>query len=195
MVRPGRELLLGLVEVDEGYVDGRGVGVDGRQIEDKAIVVVAVEVGPGRRESAGQARTPRVERPTKDALEDSDLGAVAPGERVRTDGRSGYGLPRLSVAGAPINISATGDPASVRMPHVHRVLGLLKRWLLGTHQGAVQPHQVAYYLDVFTSASTAAAPAPRALLRPVRRGRRHRPHPAQQFVGGGGGRNGTDHNI
>ena len=27
---------------------------------------------------------------------------------------------------------------------------LLKRWLLGTHQGAVQPNQLDYYLDEFT---------------------------------------------
>jgi hypothetical protein len=36
------------------------------------------------------------------------------------------------------------------MPGVHRVASLLKRWLLGTHQGAVQPSQLAYYLDEFT---------------------------------------------
>jgi hypothetical protein len=36
------------------------------------------------------------------------------------------------------------------MPGVHRVAALLKRWLLGTHQGAVQPAQLDYYLDEFT---------------------------------------------
>ena len=36
------------------------------------------------------------------------------------------------------------------MPGVHRVASLLKRWLLGTHQGAVQPTQLDYYLDEFT---------------------------------------------
>jgi hypothetical protein len=35
------------------------------------------------------------------------------------------------------------------MPHVHRVFALLKRWLLGTYQGAIQPHQLDYYLDEF----------------------------------------------
>jgi hypothetical protein len=33
---------------------------------------------------------------------------------------------------------------------VHRVASLLKRWLLGTHQGAVEPQHLAYYLDEFT---------------------------------------------
>lgn len=36
------------------------------------------------------------------------------------------------------------------MPRVHRVSSLLKRWLLGTHQGAVRPQQLDYYLDEFS---------------------------------------------
>jgi len=43
-----------------------------------------------------------------------------------------------------------GDPGHVAMPRVHRVSSLLKRWLLGTHQGAVRPQQLDYYLDEFT---------------------------------------------
>ena len=40
--------------------------------------------------------------------------------------------------------------ASKLLPHVHRVASLLKRGLLGTHQGAVEPQHLAYYLDEFT---------------------------------------------
>jgi hypothetical protein len=36
------------------------------------------------------------------------------------------------------------------MPRVHRVVSLLKRWLLGTHQGAVSREHLDYYLDEFT---------------------------------------------
>ncbi len=36
------------------------------------------------------------------------------------------------------------------MPGVHLVASLLKRWLLGTHQGAVSPAHLPYYLDEFT---------------------------------------------
>jgi hypothetical protein len=36
------------------------------------------------------------------------------------------------------------------MPEVHRVASLLKRWLLGTHQGAVSHDQLDYHLDEFT---------------------------------------------
>lgn len=40
--------------------------------------------------------------------------------------------------------------ASTLMPRLHRIAGLLKRWLLGTHQGAVAPQHLSYYLDEFT---------------------------------------------
>ena len=40
--------------------------------------------------------------------------------------------------------------ASELLPHVHRAVSLLKRWLLGTHQGAVSPEHLDYYLDEFT---------------------------------------------
>jgi len=38
----------------------------------------------------------------------------------------------------------------VLLPRVHRIAGLLKRWLLGTHQGAVASQYLSYYLDEFT---------------------------------------------
>ena len=36
------------------------------------------------------------------------------------------------------------------MPAVHQVASLLKRWLLGTHQGSVTPAHLNAYLDEFT---------------------------------------------
>ena len=36
------------------------------------------------------------------------------------------------------------------LPLAHRVIALLKRWLTGTHQGAVRPSHLDYYLDEFT---------------------------------------------
>lgn len=73
-----------------------------------------------------------------------------PGAVVYTDRWQGYGS--LAAAGfvhQPISIAASGDPAHVVMPRAHRVSSLLKRWLLGTHQGAIRPHQLDFYLDEF----------------------------------------------
>ena len=36
------------------------------------------------------------------------------------------------------------------LPRVHHVVALLKRWLLGTHHGAVSHEHLDYYLDEFT---------------------------------------------
>ena len=36
------------------------------------------------------------------------------------------------------------------LPRVNLIASLLKRWLLGTHQGVVRPAHLDYYLDEFT---------------------------------------------
>lgn len=40
-------------------------------------------------------------------------------------------------------------PAHVSMAGVHRVASLLKRWILGTHHGSVQPGHLSAYLNEF----------------------------------------------
>jgi hypothetical protein len=195
MVRPGRDLLQGLVEVDEGYVGGREEGVSGRQTADKSLVVVAVEVRKGkRRESAGRVRLSRLQPLSKPGLEAFVSEAVAPGSAVRTDGWNVYAdLPDIGYRHLPINVSRTGKAASASMPHVHRVLALLKRWLLGTHQGAVQPHQLDYYLDEFTFRFNRRHSRHRGLLfyRLVQEAAATEPIPLKRIVGGEHGRRGT----
>ncbi len=43
-----------------------------------------------------------------------------------------------------------GRKASKALPLVHKAASLLKRWLMGTHQGAVSREHLDYYLDEFT---------------------------------------------
>lgn len=196
MVRPGRELLSELVEVDEGYVGGREVGVDGRHSDEKSPVLVAVEVRYGlTAETAGRIRLSRVEPLTKVGIEAFIADAVKPGAAVRTDGWNVYqGLPRLGYVHQPIAISHTGKPASASMPHVHRVLSLLKRWLLGTHQGSVQPNQLDYYLDEFTFRFNRRHSRHVGLLfyRLLEEALATEPTPLKALVGGNGGRRGTN---
>ncbi len=47
-------------------------------------------------------------------------------------------------------MNTSGDPAHVAMPGVHRVASLLKRWILGTHQGSVSDEHLQAYLEDFT---------------------------------------------
>jgi transposase-like protein len=149
MVRPDRDRLLGVVEVDEMYVGGVGVGAQGRHTEKKAIVAVAVEVVDEKR--LGRVRLRRVVDVSGDALQPFVQDAVEPGSRVLTDAWSGYaGLSGLGYNHMVINQSASADPAHVLMPAVPRIAGLLKRWLLGTYQGAVSREHLNYYLDEYT---------------------------------------------
>jgi hypothetical protein len=70
--------------------------------------------------------------------------AVEPGATVHTDGWRGYiALPKHGYDRKVTVLSGCGDPAHVVMPGVHRVAALLKRWLLGTHQGAVSNRHLA----------------------------------------------------
>ena len=149
MVRPGRDRLDGIVEVDESYVGGEEEGVRGRYTEKKAIVAIAVEVVDEKR--LGRVRIRRVPDVTGPSLQGFVKEAVTPGATVMTDGFSSYAaLPGLGYDHVVLNQSASPDPAHVLMPAVHRVSSLLKRWLLGTYQGAVSNQHLNYYLDEFT---------------------------------------------
>lgn len=148
MVRPGRDCLGGVVEIDETYVGGPEKDKWGREIESKAIVAVAAEErGPG----IGRIRLRRVADVSAASLLPFVRSAVAPGATVHTDGWKGYaGLEAAGYRHQISVISTSRDPAHEVMPRVHKVASLLKRWLLGTHQGGVQRQHLDYYLDEFT---------------------------------------------
>ena len=148
MVRPGRDCLGGAVEVDETYVGGPEKDKWGREIDSKAIVAVAAEESG---QGIGRIRLRRVEDVSAASLLPFVQGAIAPGATVHTDGWSGYaGLKAAGYRHRVSVISAARDPAHEVMPRVHKVASLLKRWLLGTHQGGIQRQHLDYYLDEFT---------------------------------------------
>ena len=47
-------------------------------------------------------------------------------------------------------VKTSKKKASDLLPRVHRVVSLLKRWLMGTHQSAVSHKHLDYYLDELT---------------------------------------------
>ena len=163
MVSPGRDLLHGNVEVDETYVGGKEKGLPGRKIEKKAIVVVAVEVYEPK--GFGRIRMQQVADVSGDSLVGFVRQVVLPGSVVLTDGWKGYeNLAHHGYTHNKIVLSDSGDPAHVALPGVHLVASLLKRWLLGTHQGAVSKKHMDYYLDEFTFRFNRRASKARGLL-------------------------------
>ena len=149
MVRPGRDALTGAVEVDETYVGGEAEGRRGRGSLHKALVAIAAEEdGTGM----GRIRMARIADASAPSLETFVCCSVAKGSPVHTDGWDGYG--RLNELGYRHQVSVLRgrgkEAATELLPRVHQVAALLKRWLLGTHQGAVRPAHLDYYLDEFT---------------------------------------------
>jgi transposase-like protein len=145
MVRPGRDRLTGVVEVDETYWGGEEPGVTGRGAEDKALIIVAAqEDGKG----IGRIRLRRIPDLTRARLHGFIAEAIEPGSTVRTDGLPAY----LGLSGYVHDRQVQRRQAAGEylLPRVHRVVSLLKRWMLGTHQGAVGRDQLEAYLDEFT---------------------------------------------
>ena len=146
MVRPGRERWRGVVEVDEAYWGGEEAGVRGRQTVTKALIVVAAEAAG---EGIGRIRLQYIPDATRATLHGFIQQAIEPGSTVTTDGLQayreleGYGHTRQIQKHQPAE-------AEHLLPRVHRVIALLKRWLLGTHQGGIGQDHLADYLNEFT---------------------------------------------
>lgn len=148
MVRPGRDKLSGVVEVDETYIGGLEEGLRGRQIERKTLVVIAAqEDGKG----TGRIRMKRIPDASANSLHAFIREAVEAGSTVHTDGWDGYnGLETAGYKHKVTILKRQKDSASEMMPRVHRAASLVKRWLMGTHQGAVSHDHLDYYLDEYT---------------------------------------------
>jgi transposase-like protein len=146
MVRPSRERLDGIVEVDEAYWGAPEEGAIGRLTEAKALVIVAAEVqgkGIGR---IRMRRIPDLSRATLHGFIDE---AIEPGSVVRTDGLQAYrDLDERFVHERIVQRRRGTDPDAL-LPRVHRAIALLKRWLMGTHQGAISHQHLDSYLDEF----------------------------------------------
>ena len=138
----------GRVEVDEAFVGGEEEGVHGRQTETKAMIAVAAEEdGPG----IGRIRMRCIVDASADSLVPFIEDCVEPGSVVHTDGWLGYmPLEDKDYRHEVTYLKGNNKTASELMPRVHRVAALLKRWLLGTHQGGVSVEHLDAYLDEFT---------------------------------------------
>lgn len=159
MVRPGRERLRGWVEVDQSYWGAEEAGVVGRLTEQKALIIVGAEVnGKG----IGRIRLRHIPDLTKHSLHGFISDVIEPGSTVQTDGLNAY----LGLQGYTHDrqVQRRQPRGEHLLPRVHQVISLLKRWLLGTHQGAVGFQHLDYYLDEFTFRFNRRASASRGKL-------------------------------
>ena len=153
MVRPGRDLLDGEVEVDETFLaltDRKTpVSAVGRKSRTtKALAAIAVEMLQPK--GFGRIRIQQIAKGDYEHLLPFIQESVRSGATIHSDGSGAYR--NLDDAGykhrRTVHIGSE-TAAHESMPGVHRVAALLQRWMMGTHHGAVQPSQLDYYLDEF----------------------------------------------
>lgn len=149
MVRSERKQLSGIVEIDETLVGGVKHGGKRGRGTSKAIVVIAVELKEPK--GFGRVRMRHIPDASGETLVPFVCDTVRLGSVVQTDGWGGYNqVEKNGYLHQPIILSSMSDPAHVSMPGVHRVASLLKRWILGTHQGSVSAEHLQSYVEEFT---------------------------------------------
>lgn len=160
MVRDDRNRLSGIVEVDETFIGGPDERFGRKRAETnkktlknrpdshKSAVAVAVELIEPK--GFGRIRLQRISDKSEASLLPFITHSIEPGSIVRTDGSPAYrSLERHNYAREKLVQFGSTTPAHVSLPGVHRVSSLLKRWILGTHQGSIQPKHLDYYLDEY----------------------------------------------
>ena len=186
---PDRELLAGVVEVDESFVGGRATGRQGAST-DKVPVMIAVEnagTQVNRKLLLGRVRLAVADAPGPQQLVEFARTTVAPGSLIRTDGarmfrvlaQEGYTHQYVSGYSSP-------EPGHVTLPGPHRVASLLKRWNAGTHHYRVEREHLQYYLDEFTFRFNRRRSRARGLLfyRLLQQSVNTDPHPLADLIGG-----------
>jgi transposase-like protein len=151
LVRPGRDLLGGKVEVDETYIGAEPGLSGGRAQGKKVLTAIAVEIFEPK--GWGRCRMAPIADASASSLLPFVKESIEPGSTVITDGWNGYmGIEhegyirdRRSQRAA----RARGEDAGELLPAVHRIAALAKRWILGTHQGAVDAAHLPSYLNEF----------------------------------------------
>lgn len=146
MVRPGRDRLRGVVEVDEAFIGGPRSGKRGRGAVGKSLVMVAAEA-TGKK--IGRIRMVRVADASAASLLPALVQSVEAGTMVQTDGWKAYGGLKALGYGHEV-IHQSDELGENLLPKINLTVSLLKRWLLGTLQGAVRPQHLDYYLHEFT---------------------------------------------
>jgi transposase-like protein len=146
MVTPGQNKLSENIEVDETYIGGKKPGKRGRGAEEKALVIIFVET---KSSAIGRIRLQLVPDASAESINCAIEKAANRGSVIKTDAWPGYN--QLNSLGFIHKVVRQDyEIGENLLPSCHRIASLLKRWLLGTHQGAVSHKHLEYYLDEFT---------------------------------------------
>lgn len=163
MVRSARRKLSGKVEVDDFYVGGEEHdGSTGRGTGNKIMIAAAIELQDSGK--LGRVRLGVIANASKESLVGFIKDTIEAGSTVTTDGWSSYAsLPKEGYI-HEVYVQKKAKSEEERLPHVHLIISLLKRWLLGTHQGAISEKHMQSYLDEYVFRFNRRKSAKRGLL-------------------------------
>jgi transposase-like protein len=146
MIRQGRDKLSGIIEVDETYIGSPESGKRGRGAGNKILTVIAVEINDNK---IGRIRIGVIDDASSNSLHKFIYEVAEKDSTIVTDGWAGYnGL--LEEGYKQKTAIHKKDDKETLLPHVHTIISLLKRWLLGTLQGSFSKDHIVYYYDEFT---------------------------------------------
>lgn len=145
IVNPERDKLYGTV--DETYIGGAATGKGGRWVDNKALVIGAVELRDGK---PARVRLKKISSASSGNLMKFVTENVEKGSEVIADGLPAYNA--LYGKGYVHRVRSTrmlGDDPDKVLPNFHRAISNLKTWLLGTHHGRVSHKHLQAYLNEF----------------------------------------------
>ena len=161
MVNPNRSKLSGTIEIDDTLIGGVATGKRGRGAENKVLVVIAAELDG---KTVGRCRIGIVADASSASLHPFIVDNVEKGSRLITDGWTGYNGIESKGYSREIQIQKHEKDEDKLLPHIHTIASLLKRWLLGTHQGRVEEKHLQAYLDEYVFRFNRRKSAQRGLL-------------------------------
>jgi hypothetical protein len=181
MVRPERDLLSGVVEVDQSFLGGRSTGKLGVS-SDKAPIMIAVERDD--RDRLGRVRLDVADTPGSLELVDFAGEVIEPGATIRTDGARMFRRLANGYTHQPTTGYRAANADAV-MPGPHLVSSLLKRWTAGTLHYRISHKHLPYYLDEFTFRFNRRTSKARGLLfyRLLQQAVETDPHPLTELIG------------
>ena len=149
IVNPDRNLLSGLVEIDETSIRCRTKNDEvrrGRSHEGKLMIAGAVEVeSRDGKTYPGRIRLSGIPDYTTETLHDFVKSEVADGSTVKTDGLPSYN----NLVGTDHDKQVVGKQLAHKvLPWVHRIFANLKAWEIGVYHGLRAKH-LQSYLDEF----------------------------------------------
>lgn len=129
--------LAGLIEMDDAYFGAPRSGKRGRGAEGKAKVVVAVE---SRGDKAGFATMCRVDKVSRDEIDQKVRAHLDQGCVVRTDGWRAYAVLDSAQSKHEPVIVGSGKNAIKVLPWVHTLIGNIKGNIRGVYHGVSSKH-------------------------------------------------------